>query len=248
MLQYNVSSKRVPADDTFTPEHAGCACARAEPARTRRQLWPVFVGLSAALHAAAFLALVTESEQAATVGQSGDLDAISIQVTIATSAGMPEITAMEEPQEASKEDKASIPEKRQPPVSEEAPPLPTEEAALPEKQEEVKTASAGQTMAQIEAQQAASGTSAGEIEKYGREVSLALAKSVPKGKGLKGKVTLAFLLGSDGKIAHLEVVSPSGDASLDDAAQNALRKAVFPLPPQGMTEKQRTYVIPFRFR
>ena len=210
-------------------------------------MWPVFVGLSAALHAAAILALITESEQA-TVGQSGNLDAISIQVTIATSAGMPEITAMEEPQEASKEDKASIQEKQQPPVSEEAPPLPTEEAALPEKREEVKTASAGQTMAQIEAQQAASGTSAGEIEKYGREVSLALAKSVPKGKGQKGKVTLAFLLGTDGKIAHLEVVSPSGDASLDDAAQNALRKAVFPLPPQGMTEKQRTYVIPFRFR
>jgi protein TonB len=229
------------------PEHAGWACARAEPARTRRQLWPVFIGLSAAVHAAAILALITESEQA-TVGQSGNLDAISIQVTIATSAGMPEITAMEEPREASKEDKASIQEKQQPSFSEEAPPLPAEEGALPEKREEAKTASAGQTMAQIEAQQAASGTSAGEIEKYGREVSLALAKSVPKGKGLKGKVTLAFLLGADGKIARLEVVSPSGNASLDDAAQNALRKAVFPLPPQGMTEKQRTYVIPFRFR
>ncbi len=212
-----------------------------------RRLLPVFVGLSAAVHVTAILALTGWSEPAA-IGQSGNMEAMSIQVSIATSIGAPEAAAVEEAQETSKTEQAAVQEIRRPPVSEEAAPAPPQETLPEEKPKEVKTASAGPAMAQMEAQPAASGTSSGEIEQYGREVSMALSRSVPKGKGPKGKVTLAFVLGIDGRVARLDVVAPSGSASLDDAAQNAVRKAVFPPPPQGMSEGQRTYVIPFRFR
>jgi TonB family protein len=227
-----------------TQERLGYTDARHAPIGLRRP-WLVFGGVSAALHVAAIVALIDRSEPA-TAGQSGQLEAISIEVSVIPSIGAPEI-AVSEPQEASKQDKTTIKEEQRPPDSEEAPPLPRE-TALEKKLEDAKTASAEQAMAQIEAHLTASGASAGDIEKYGREVSLALARSVLKGKGQRGKVTLAFVLASDGKIERLEVVSPSGDASLDEAAQNAVRKTAFPPPPQGMTEKQRTYVIPFRFR
>jgi TonB family protein len=231
---------------TSRSERGERVCARNEPTGARR-LWPVLVCFSAAIHAAAILALISGNEPAA-IGQSGNMEAMSIQVSIASSTGVPEIAAAEEPEEASKAEKASAREKPKPQVSEETAPLPQEAAVPPEKHEEAKKASAAQAMARIEARPAASGTSAGDIEKYGREVSVALARSVPKAKGQRGKVTLAFVLDAGGRITHLDIVSPSGDAYLDEAAQDAVRKAVFPPPPQGMTEKQRTYVIPFRFR
>ncbi len=247
VLQYNIPYIEEAAGRmTATSEHAGHVRARSEPIGARRLL-PVFVGLSAAVHALAILALTGWDEPAA-VGQSGNMEAMSIQVSIATSIGIPEVTAVEEAQEASKTEKATVQENQRPPVSEEAAPVPPQEAPPEEKPKEVKTASAGPAMAQMEAQPVASGASSGEIEKFGREVSMALSKSVPKGKGQKGQVTLAFVLGIDGKIARLDIVSPSGSAGLDEAAQDAVRKAVFPPPPQSMSEKLRTYVIPFRFR
>ena len=93
---------------TATSEHAGHVRARSEPIGARRLL-PVFVGLSAAVHALAILALTGWDEPAA-VGQSGNMEAMSIQVSIATSIGIPEVTAVEEAQEASKTEKATVQE------------------------------------------------------------------------------------------------------------------------------------------
>ena len=222
----------------------GCAQTR-QPFAGPRPLWPAFAGISAGLHAAAILAMIGSSEPLS-VGESGQLEAAAIQVSLATSIGMPEIAPVEETQTSSKEEKSSVEEKKRPPVAGEAAPDPQE--AQPENRETAKAEAPSPAMARIEASQAASGASAGEIEKYGREVSLALARSVPKGKGRKGKVTLAFVRDPAGRIEHLELASPSGDPALDEAAQIAVRKTAFPPPPQGMTGKQRTYVIPFQFR
>jgi TonB family protein len=43
-------------------------------------------------------------------------------------------------------------------------------------------------------------------------------------------------------------VSSSGDKKLDQRAIDAIRQAVFPTPPPGMTVSQLTYEIPYQFR
>jgi len=209
--------------------------------------WLICAGLSLGLHAAAVLALAPWSEPVI-AAQAGRKEVMSIQVGIVASIDVPQVTALEEPREAP-EAEAAARDKPPEPSGDAVALLPQEEPAPAEKPEEIKTAStSAEAMAHIEAVPVAAGASTGEVQVYGREVSVALARSLPKAKGQKGKVTLAFVLDLSGRIARLDVVSPSGNVRLDEAAMDAVRKAVFPPPPPDMSETQRTYVIPFRFR
>ena len=52
---------------------------------------------------------------------------------------------------------------------------------------------------------------------------------------------------NDGKAADAHVTKTSGNELLDNAALAAVDRTSFPAPPTGMSERQLTYVIPFRF-
>jgi protein TonB len=90
--------------------------------------------------------------------------------------------------------------------------------------------------------------SAGAIREYARSVQQSLAKTKPKGLGARGTVKVKFEIGMTGRLNSSEVIASSGNATLDRTALDAVRRALFPAPPPGMSSAQLTYEIPYRFR
>jgi protein TonB len=92
------------------------------------------------------------------------------------------------------------------------------------------------------------GASAGELARYAIELRLALGKTRPRHRGSRGRTQVTFTLSLEGDLSQVGVSHSSGRPELDQAALDAVRRAVLPRPPAESTEKQRTYVVPFDFK
>lgn len=90
--------------------------------------------------------------------------------------------------------------------------------------------------------------SVGTMQVYARQLALALAKTKPRGTGVGGTVKLRFIVENDGRPVSTSVIETSGRAHLDELAVAAISRNVFPPPPAGATEMQRTFVVPYSFR
>jgi TonB family protein len=90
--------------------------------------------------------------------------------------------------------------------------------------------------------------SAGAVQRYAMQVRATLARNKPDGHGRRGTATITFGISPAGKLSFVRVSSASGDAGLDQAALSAVQRTSFPPPPDGMTESQLTYVVPFNFK
>lgn len=67
------------------------------------------------------------------------------------------------------------------------------------------------------------------------------------GYGTEGRVLVAFSIGNDGALTTAHIARSSGVNDLDRAALQIVGRAVFPVPPPGMSVIQRTYVSAFTF-
>jgi TonB family protein len=96
-----------------------------------------------------------------------------------------------------------------------------------------------------------SGSTAYALQAPGHNFALSVQRSLgPKqlsGYGQEGSVLVAFSLGSDGALTALRVARSSGYDRLDSAALQIVGRAVFPVPPAGMSVIHRTYVSAFAF-
>ena len=90
--------------------------------------------------------------------------------------------------------------------------------------------------------------SAGSVREYAKTVSLALARTKPKGIGAQGIAKVRFTIALSGRLSSLQLVSSSGDKKLDQKAIDAVKQAIFLTPPAGMTVPHLTYEIPCQFR
>lgn len=90
--------------------------------------------------------------------------------------------------------------------------------------------------------------SPGALQKYANLIRVALTKARPTGRGRQGTVAITFAIGPSGALRFAKVTGASGLAAIDDAALSAVRRVRFPAPPEGMTDEQRTYTVPFYFR
>ncbi len=74
-----------------------------------------------------------------------------------------------------------------------------------------------------------------------------VARSV-RAKG-RGEVVVAFAVGSNGNVRGARVARSSGDASVDQAALQALQKAApFPPIPEGAGRSSWEFAVPLAFR
>lgn len=94
---------------------------------------------------------------------------------------------------------------------------------------------------------AAAGASPGQLSLFAMQVRTALGKSRPKYVG-RGHVTIMIVLSTDGQLVSADVVASSADAQLEAAALAAMRSTSFPRPPEGSTESQRRFNVPFTFK
>jgi TonB family protein len=140
------------------------------------------------------------------------------------------------------------PEIRQPDaIVEEPKPKPPEKSK--QQQQSVTGGAAASGKAATETKpKAPAAASAGSVREYAKFVSQALARTKPRGIGGQGVAKVRFTIAVSGRLSSIAIVSSSGDKKLDQKAIEAVRQAVFPPPPTGMTVSQLTYEIPYQFR
>jgi TonB family protein len=88
----------------------------------------------------------------------------------------------------------------------------------------------------------------GAVQQYAARVREALARNKPDGHGYRGTATIKFNISPEGNVGAMKVMISSGIAALDKSALDAVTRTSFSAPPPGMTETQRTYVVPFHFK
>lgn len=151
-----------------------------------------------------------------------------------------EVTLAEEPTPAKPEPDAAVVAKPDDPVPEK------EKTALPEPRSH-----GGVAALTVQGDSRASGpasASAGAIQRYAMQVRAALARNKPDGHGIRGTATITFGISESGKVSFTRLSGSSGNSALDKTAIAAVLRTSFLVPPQGMTERQLTYVIPFHFK
>jgi protein TonB len=87
----------------------------------------------------------------------------------------------------------------------------------------------------------------GKSDAFTRSVIAALMKTRPGPFALWGSALVSFQVSETGKLLYVRLLDSSGNAALDDAALNAIRKARFERPPPGLTSQERTYIIEYVF-
>lgn len=108
-------------------------------------------------------------------------------------------------------------------------------------------AEAGGTVAQ-NGQSGAASASPGKVHEYARKVVAALAEAKPTSAGRRGTVHISFTINLSGALDQARIARSSGARQLDEAALEAIQRAQFPVPPEGMTTTQLTYEVPYHFR
>jgi periplasmic protein TonB len=88
-------------------------------------------------------------------------------------------------------------------------------------------------------------TRSGENDDFGRGVIRALRQTMPQHRRIYGRVTIRLLLNESGNLAEVQVIRNSGDASLDQSVVFASKQSSFPLPPQGATVADRTFLVTY---
>jgi len=109
----------------------------------------------------------------------------------------------------------------------------------------------GATARAIEENERSSGPASaapGSVQQYAAKVREALARNKPGGFGNRGTAMIKFGISPEGKANSMQVTTSSGIPVLDKSALEAVAQTSFPAPPAGMTEAERTYVVPFHFK
>jgi TonB family protein len=92
------------------------------------------------------------------------------------------------------------------------------------------------------------GTGAGgRSDAFSKSVIEALMKTRPGPFALWGRVLVSFQITQQGDLLYVRVLQSSGNKAIDDAAVNAIHKARFTKPPEGLSPEARTYIIDYVF-
>jgi TonB family protein len=87
----------------------------------------------------------------------------------------------------------------------------------------------------------------GKSDEFSKSVIAALMKTRPGPFALWGRVLVTFQITQQGDLLYVRVLHSSGNKALDDAAVNAIHKAQFIKPPEGLSPEARTYIIDYVF-
>ncbi len=102
--------------------------------------------------------------------------------------------------------------------------------------------------APVEASAAAAKARAGVATAYKKSVAEALSKNPPKRVGVIGQALVSFRISLDGAPGAIKVTSSSGNSRIDEAVLSAVRGTTFVPPPAALSEDERTFNVPYRFK
>ncbi|HET6927475.1 MAG TPA: TonB family protein [Hyphomicrobiaceae bacterium] len=90
-------------------------------------------------------------------------------------------------------------------------------------------------------------TRSGENDEFGRGVIRALRRTMP-GSDRLGQVTIRLLLSETGNLLEAHLVRSGGDPIMDQNVVFAAKQASFPIPPNGATVADRTFLVTYVYR
>lgn len=91
--------------------------------------------------------------------------------------------------------------------------------------------------------------SRGDVAGYAARVRSRVIGNKPAGRGLRGVATVRFTVSPSGGLSGVRLVRSSGNASLDQAALGAVRRAApFPVPPPGVWSSSLAFTVPLTFQ
>ena len=88
----------------------------------------------------------------------------------------------------------------------------------------------------------------GQISRYALSIQQTLNANRPHHVGTRGRAVIKFGLSNTGSVQFAAIQKSSGSKLIDDAVLAAISRIRFPIPPGGMTERQRSYIAPVEFR
>ena len=88
-------------------------------------------------------------------------------------------------------------------------------------------------------------TRSGENDEFGRGVIRALRKTMPSLRDTTGRVTVRLFLSETGNLTEVQLVRSSGDSQLDQSVVFAVKQSSFPIPPNGSTRSDRTFLVTY---
>jgi len=88
-------------------------------------------------------------------------------------------------------------------------------------------------------------TRSGENDDFGRGVVRALRKTMPSLRDTTGRVTVRLFLSETGNLTEVQLVRSSGDSQLDQSVVFAVKQSSFPIPPNGSTRSDRTFLVTY---
>jgi TonB family protein len=90
-------------------------------------------------------------------------------------------------------------------------------------------------------------TRSGENDEFGRGVIRALRRTMP-GSDKLGQVTIRLLLSETGNLLEARLIRSGGDPIMDQNVVFAAKQASFPIPPNGATVADRTFLVTYIYR
>ena len=88
-------------------------------------------------------------------------------------------------------------------------------------------------------------TRSGENDEFGRGVIRALRKTIPNLQDATGRVTVRLFLSETGNLTEVQLIRSSGDSQLDQSVVFAVKQSSFPIPPNGSTGSDRTFLVTY---
>jgi periplasmic protein TonB len=88
-------------------------------------------------------------------------------------------------------------------------------------------------------------TRSGENDDFGRGVIRALRKTMPGLRDTTGRVTVRLFLSDTGNLTEVQLIRSSGDSQLDQSVVFAVKQSSFPIPPNGSTRSDRTFLVTY---
>ena len=86
-----------------------------------------------------------------------------------------------------------------------------------------------------------------ENNTFGRAVIRAMRETMPKSDKM-GRVTIRLVLSDNGQLQKVYFVIGSGDPDMDRSVMSAVTQTRFPLPPEGATVLDRTFIVDYLYR
>ena len=87
-------------------------------------------------------------------------------------------------------------------------------------------------------------TRSGENDEFGRGVIRALRRTMPSSERL-GQVTIRLFLSETGNLLEARLIRSGGDPIMDQNVVFAAKQSSFPIPPNGATVADRTFLVTY---